>query len=280
MHTVNKKRLLCMGLALLMLSSTSCKRIENLIKETEEEDAVSSGAEYYSQMQEEMSSEDSALYTREDLYYAERLSHARRAEETDFETRRDHVPQELYTYGVNYGLLPDEAFGSFKNNTEALASMSEEDLADFLSCAGGFISSYYTFDYRDGLQVVADELSYYMSPLIATKYALNSDIQYNLNNQLIADCRFLTDSSLIYIDDSGNYRIRGRMLTYIEYILGAGTIEYNMQPGKWYYHDVELAFIKDTSPGEWDHANYCFSLYYNMTGVKEVSYEDIEQYLL
>ena len=277
MHRLFASRAMLVACAVAIAVCPGCKRISG---EKEIEAHINAGSEYYSEMKEGMTASESAMYTREDLYYATRLSHARNAEEADFENRKEHIPEALYGYGVNYGLLPDEAYGIYKTNTETLAAMTEEDLSDFLTCAGGFISSYYTFDYRDGLSKVADELSYYMSPRNATKYALNSDIQHNLNNQLISDCRFLTDKSLIYIDDAGYYRIRGRLFTYIDYIMGAGTINYNMSPGKWYYYDVELAFIKDTAPGEWDHANYCFTLYYNMTGVEEVPYEDIEKYLL
>lgn len=269
-------RMLCEAIAVLVLVCPGCHRIE----ESRQNDYIAAGASYYEEMKEEMSSSDSSLYTREDIYYAERLSHARRVEATDFETRKESLPQELYTYGVNYGLLPEESHDLFKTNTETITTISEADLQNFLECVSGFISTYYTFDYRKGLQTIADDLSYYLSPINATKYALNSDIQYNLNKQLISDCRFLTDSSLVYIDAAGNYRIRGRMFTYVEYIHSAGTLNYNMNPGKWYYHDVELAFIKDTTPGEWDHANFCFTLYYNMTGTHEVSQTDIEKYLL
>ncbi|HBY21316.1 MAG TPA: hypothetical protein DEG71_10000 [Clostridiales bacterium] len=199
----------------------------------------------------------------------------------DFYRINPEIPVELYEYAYNQkAKYEDDAFRSNKELYNDLVYNSvysgtgRQVISKIRGYATEYLDSVYNMDYTKDSMGIRDAIRYHFNDVYGNEKFVDNYVKNMKDNKIISKYEFLTDDSLVYQDQTGDIRIRGKLrIMYLSNVnkkcitfdnttndLHNGVIETN----KWYEEDIELRFVNAFGQALWNRTEFVLGAEYSI----------------
>ncbi|HAN09733.1 MAG TPA: hypothetical protein DCP90_03870 [Clostridiales bacterium] len=191
----------------------------------------------------------------------------------DFYRINPEMPVELYEYEYNQKARYDMDY--FMTNRDlyndlvyksSYGGTGRQVLTKIKGYAKEYLDSVYNMDYTKDSVVIRDAIRYHITDSYAMQTYIDNIVQQMKGNKIVSIYEVLTDDSLVYQDQTGDIRIRGKfkimylsntsgkaiMMDYETNKLHSMPIELN----KWYEQDFEIKFANAFGQALWNRTEF------------------------